>query len=317
MEIQGDVILDGRFSIIRLLRRFHCYYVYSALNIQNGDEVFIVEYFPEKATRDTDGFVVIPDDFVKTFDRWVNSFVSGADNVMKLPVNEYLKVLAAFDEGGTGYVVTDKIDGISITDFIDKRQVPLRVEDAAPIFFELLAVFGDTALRQGIFYNVSPDTMHITAQGKIRISYFYECDYNNKKAAYDMAALFYYLISGLMPAEDQLPDVDTESMEEREAELASAVVHELRNDRLTTMQALYDELVDVYSGRNEPPPMELRESLKTGFLTAAFIAALLCTAAVLSFMLAGALIGDPIAAKREAQEAIMEVAPIKIEVITQ
>lgn len=309
MDIKKDTILNGNLNINKTIKRQNDYYVYSALNLQNGNIYYVTEYFPEESVRNDDGVVVIPYESMKSFDISVNNFITYADEVISLKMNCYLKVITSFNEMGTGFVVTEKIDGISFETLLAKKESPLTIDEATPIYLELLRDLADAASNHGIYFNIAPSAVYATNKGEIRLDYLYASNYDEKSATADIAKLYYFMLNGFMPPDNQ-PPIKTNNIPANHMELIETVIRECKEEMFISMKDFYEELLLIYSNKKPKKIIKAKArntNIKAVFISLSIAFGLMAVFAAASFFISRLVIGNPfLPLKNEAEDSISQ-----------
>lgn len=308
MDIEKDTILNGNLSVTKTIKKQSDFYVYSALNLQNGNIYYVTEYYPEECARNDDGVVVLPYESMKSFDISVNKFIAYADEIISLGINRYLKIVTSFNEMGTGFVVTEKIDGISFKTLLEKKKSPLTIDEATPIYLDLLRDLADAASNHNIYFYIDPSTVYVTNESKIRLDYLYASNYDEKSATVDIAKLYYFMLSGFMPSENP-PPIKTDNLRMNQIKLLEIVTRECKEEVYTSMKGFYEELFMIYTNKKTKKAIEKKApntNTKMVFITLSIAFVLIAVFAITSFFISGFVIGNPfLTPKTDAESGVL------------
>ncbi len=150
---------------------------YIGWDLRNNNSVKIREYFPLGiAFRNPDATVSIAPDKKYVFNEGLLEFIEIGRVIMGKSLSALQEVEEVFEESGTAYTVYHNIQGITLSDFLDRNGGVLKWEQARALLLPLI----DTVKAMndiGILHNaISPETIIVGRDGKLRIT-----DYSIKR----------------------------------------------------------------------------------------------------------------------------------------
>lgn len=137
--------------------------------------VNVREYFPEGlAKRSSDRMTVTPDgERGLAFNKGMEEFVTLFSKLSALPESTaILKVIDAFESNGTVYAVSNTVSGISLKAFLIRNGGSLKWEQVKPLFMPLLATVSELNDAGIIHRGISPETIIVGRDGKLRLTGF-------------------------------------------------------------------------------------------------------------------------------------------------
>ena len=172
-------LLDGRYLIGRSLESNSEAVTYLAWDTEENVAVRVHEYFPESfCDRAADGLQVTPfagKEF--EFNKYIEQFLDIARTLAKdsdLP--SLFPVRDIFEANGTAYYVTDHVKTITMREFLIRNGGTLTWDQIRPLLMPVLttlsALHEDGLIHRGI----SPETLIVGVDGKIRITAFCVAD---------------------------------------------------------------------------------------------------------------------------------------------
>ncbi len=169
-------VLGNRYLVGKLLDYNGDGATYIGLDLSTRAPVQIREFFPIGiAERDpklltvnaVDGKAVLYQDLLQ-------SFIEMWRKIMRLSgLSALVKVQDILEGNGTCYVITEKIDGITLREYLLKNNLGyISWEKARPLLMPVLSTLG-TLHSSGIIHRgISPSTLIVAEDGKIRITGF-------------------------------------------------------------------------------------------------------------------------------------------------
>ncbi len=150
---------------------------YIGWDLTTDNSVKIKEYFPLGiAFRNPDATVSIAPDKKYVFNEGLLDFIEIGRVIMSKSLSALQEVEDVFEVGGTAYTVYRNIQGITLSDFLNRNGGILKWEQARALFLPLI----DTVKAMndiGIYHNgISPETIIVGRDGKLRIT-----DYSIKR----------------------------------------------------------------------------------------------------------------------------------------
>lgn len=170
-------VLGNRYLVGKLLEFNGDGATYMGLDLSTRETVNIREYFPLGiAKRNPKTLQVSPIEGKESlFNEYMQSFTELWRKLMRLNgLSALLRVLNIIEGGGTCYTITENIDGISLREHLLRNNSSgfISWERARPILMPVLSTLG-TLHGAGIVHRgISPSTLIVAPDGKIRITGF-------------------------------------------------------------------------------------------------------------------------------------------------
>lgn len=149
---------------------------YISYDIERETPVIIREFYPENyCERQIDGVqVVVADEFKDTYFSYLSQF---KDLWSKLAMirgfSAHIPVLDIVEENNTVYAISEYFESISLRDFLLRSKTGyLNWEKANQLFMPVLTLLSVLHKNGIIHYGISPDTLLIGRDGKLRLSGF-------------------------------------------------------------------------------------------------------------------------------------------------
>lgn len=177
-------ILADRYLVGKVISSNGGGYTYLGYDTVAGAVVKIREYFPVGIChRLEDGRVEMDND---------NSFVYN-DGIMKFielykklgsmgDVNAIFGVIDLFETQNTAYAVSEYLPGISLKEFLLRNGGSLRWEQVRPLFLPLIGALKALHTKGVIHGGISPETLMVGRDGRIRITDFCIPEIRNAKS---------------------------------------------------------------------------------------------------------------------------------------
>ncbi len=172
-------LLDGRYLIGKAVESNSEGVVYLSWDTEENIAVRVQEYFPENfCDRAQDGVTVVPfagKEF--EFNRYIDQFLNIARKLAKASdLPSLLAVRDIFEANNTAYYVTDHVKSITMREFLIRNGGTLTWNQVRPLLMPVLttvsALHDDGLIHRGI----SPETMLVGVDGKIRLTGFCVAD---------------------------------------------------------------------------------------------------------------------------------------------
>ncbi len=260
--------------------------------------VRVREYFPTGfAERNPDKTVKIAEGGAYTFNEGLLDFLQINRTIMRSELPSLMPVTEVFEENGSIYSVAKNVPGITLGEFLDKNGGTLKWEQVRALFLPLL----DTLIGMnniGIIHGgISPDTIIVGRDGKLKISGYSVIKLRNEQSdlvselfsgyaaaeqyglegvvlgkytdTYGLAAtLFRVLIGTVPPAASQRLENDSMTISAKFAEelprhVLSALANGLQvlpNNRTKDIDSFKNELV---YGEIEKPAVALKNNVES------------------------------------------------------
>ncbi|MBP3445946.1 MAG: PASTA domain-containing protein [Clostridia bacterium] len=169
-------VLGNRYLVGKLLEYNGDGATYMGLDLSTRTSVNIREFFPEGlAVRDQKTLAVsAPEEYATLFNECLHSFVEMWRKLMRLSgLSALIKVQDVLEGNGTCYAVTENIEGLTLREYLLRNNVGyISWEKARPLLMPVLSTLG-TLHSSGIVHRgISPSTLVVANDGKIRITGF-------------------------------------------------------------------------------------------------------------------------------------------------
>lgn len=169
-------VLGNRYLVGKLLEYNGDGATYMGLDLSTRESVNIREYFPEEiALRDSKTLAVYaaPGNEV-AFNECLQSFIEMWRKLMRLSgLSALIKVRDTLEGNGTCYAITENIDGITLREYLLRNNVGyISWEKARPLLMPVLSTLGTLHASGIIHRGISPSTLVVASDGKIRITGF-------------------------------------------------------------------------------------------------------------------------------------------------
>lgn len=164
-------ILAERFVLGKATAKNSEGITYIAYDIKEEKVVDVKEYLPKGASkRNPDKTVSVVPGCEFAFNEGLMEFLEINRTLIDEQLQSIPTVYSAFEENGTCYAALDRINGITLEDFLERNGKTLKWEQARPLFLPLI----DTIIalnEQRIFhYAISPETIIVGRDAKLRLS---------------------------------------------------------------------------------------------------------------------------------------------------
>lgn len=149
---------------------------YSAFDVDRKTAVVIKEFLPERlANRADDGkTVAIVKNSQDTYYNLLNKFLELWRNLARVRgFSALIPVIDIIEENNTAYAVTEFIESLSLREFLLRSKTGyLNWEKAKMLFMPVLSLLSNLHKSGIVHYGISPDTLMIGRDGKLRLSGF-------------------------------------------------------------------------------------------------------------------------------------------------
>ncbi len=168
-----DFWLQDRFLVGSVVEKNSEGIIYIGWDNFNDTAVHIKEYFPaDIAARNPDLTVAVAEGGKFLFNDGLMDFLSLSRSLSSEELSAVIPTRAVFEENGTAYSVMPVISGITLEDFLRKNGGSLKWEQARPLFLPLIDTLSELHRRGIRHYGISPDTIVVGRDGKLRLSGF-------------------------------------------------------------------------------------------------------------------------------------------------
>lgn len=169
-------VLGNRYLVGKLLEYNGDGATYMGLDLSTREPVNIREFFPEGiALRDPKTLgVYVAHGNENVFDECLQSFTEMWRKLMRLSgLSALIKVKDTLEGNGTCYAITENIDGITLREYLLRNNVGyISWEKARPLLMPVLSTLGTLHASGIIHRGISPSTLIVASDGKIRITGF-------------------------------------------------------------------------------------------------------------------------------------------------
>lgn len=169
-------VLGNRYLVGKLLEYNGDGATYMGLDLSTREPVNIREFFPEGiALRDPKTLgVYVAQGNENVFDECLQSFTEMWRKLMRLSgLSALIKVKDTLEGNGTCYAITENIDGITLREYLLRNNVGyISWEKARPLLMPVLSTLGTLHASGIIHRGISPSTLIVASDGKIRIAGF-------------------------------------------------------------------------------------------------------------------------------------------------
>lgn len=169
-------VLGNRYLVGKLLEYNGDGATYMGLDLSTREPVNIREFFPEGiALRDPKTLgVYVAQGNENVFDECLQSFTEMWRMLMRLSgLSALIKVKDTLEGNGTCYAITENIDGITLREYLLRNNVGyISWEKARPLLMPVLSTLGTLHASGIIHRGISPSTLIVASDGKIRITGF-------------------------------------------------------------------------------------------------------------------------------------------------
>lgn len=149
---------------------------YMAFDVDKKSAVMLREFFPEKiSNRKHDKKSVMVEEVLQdTYFSLLNDFLDMWRNIARIRgFSALIPVLDVVEENNTAYVVTEYIESLSLREFLLRSKTGyLNWEKASQLFMPVLSLLSNLHNIGIVHYGISPDTLLIGRDGKLRLSGF-------------------------------------------------------------------------------------------------------------------------------------------------
>lgn len=168
--------LGGKYIIGKAVSANSESITYSAYDVDRKTAVVIKEFLPERlANRADDGrSVAVIRNAQDTYYSLLNKFLDLWRNLARIRgFSALIPVIDIIEENNTAYAVTEYIESLSLREFLLRSKTGyLNWEKAKVLFMPVLSLLSNLHQSGIIHYGISPDTLLIGRDGKLRLSGF-------------------------------------------------------------------------------------------------------------------------------------------------
>ena len=166
-------LLQKRYYVGRTLNENGEGITYIAYDALKETPVRIREYFPMGMSQRINTLVKAFSEYGFTFDRGKQEFSALARSLSHMNgFSGLLKILDIFEENGTAYYVTEYVEAITLRDFLLRNGGVLKYEQFRTLIMPLLSTISSLHAVDIIHRGISPDTILVGKDGKLRLTEF-------------------------------------------------------------------------------------------------------------------------------------------------
>lgn len=167
-------VLQGRYIVGKMLIYGGDGITYIGFDKQEEKIVRIKEYYPSGVCQRKDGLAVrVKKESAFAYNSGIMEFLELSDKLESLSdLPGIFPVINVFEENGTAYRVTEYTHGINLRDFLLRNGGTLTWEQAKPLFLPLISTMMRLHKVGIIHRGISPETLIIGRDGKLRITDF-------------------------------------------------------------------------------------------------------------------------------------------------
>ena len=228
---------------------------YAAYDVDRKTAVVIKEFLPERLTdRGEDGkTVAVVRNAQDTYYSLLNKFIDLWQNLARIRgFSALIPVIDIIEENNTAYAVTEYIESLTLREFLLRSKTGyLNWEKAKVLFMPVLSLLSNLHKSGIVHYGISPDTMLIGRDGKLRISGF-----SIPEARFERTQIPAEVFDGYTPLEQYGYDLESGEWSDVYAFCATVyralvgsvpqdAVSRATNDKLI-IPARYAEIIPVY-----------------------------------------------------------------------
>lgn len=199
--------LGGKYIIGKAVSSNGESITYSAYDVDRKTAVVIKEFLPERlANRDDDGkTVAVLKNSQDIYYDLLNKFLDLWRNLARIRgFSALIPVIDIIEENNTAYAVTEYIESLSLREFLLRSKTGyLNWEKAKVLFMPVLSLLSNLHKSGIVHYGISPDTLLIGRDGKLRLSGF-----SIQEARFERTEIPAELFEGYTPLEQYGYDLE-------------------------------------------------------------------------------------------------------------
>ena len=296
---EKNLILQDNYVMGNKVRENAESVCYIGYDMKNKSKVHIREFFPaEICNRGADGLsVVAKESCGERYEDLKISFLQYFRSLAKVRyIDAVCSVYDIFADYGTAYVISEMVDGITLSELVRRNKKPLEWDTAKVLFMPLISAFSRLSKAGILHLAVSPDALIISRAGKMYISdfstpnarqigTFFDFDFNKGYTApeqyikgykltqaadvYGLAASLFFSLVGFSPKDASAREIDdrllipVKLLKNIPPHVVSALSHALRvnaQSRTQTFEIFRDELTETSAKYLKEQEMIVSES---------------------------------------------------------
>lgn len=175
-SLKESTIIHNRYEIQKMIGNGGFGITYIALDLELKQRVVIKEYFPwTLADRNVEAGeyrpVVIEDKrAVKLYQKGKKDFIAEARRMSELfDVQAIVKILDYFEENDTAYLVMEYIQGITLEEYLECREVPMDFAQAWTRIKPIVEALEQVHKKGLIHRDINPSNLIVTEDGSLRL----------------------------------------------------------------------------------------------------------------------------------------------------
>ena len=272
LALKPGSILNGRYTVGRVIGQGGFGITYIAQDYQTKERVAIKEYFPSEfagRSGSDSSIQVHSKDQKENFEYGKNQFLQEAKTLAAFIGDEHIvRIYSYFEENNTAYFVMEYVDGYSLDKYMAQKGGRLSVDEANRLLLPLMKSLDKVHAKGIIHRDIAPDNIIITKDGTAKLIDFGAARYSTGEKSksldvvlkhgfapteqymrrgkqgpytdvYALAATYYYAITGKV-----LPDA-VERMQDDTMFLPSALGVKISADQedvlLKALEVSYNE----------------------------------------------------------------------------
>lgn len=162
--------LAGRYVVGRALEKRSDAIVYIGYDMSARNAVMIREFYPDGLCDRLSLQIVANDGQETAFADCLEQFRKQARTIARLrDVPAMIPVYDLFEENGTMYTVSDRIEGITLRQYLKKLDGYMKWEDARPLFVPLINSLASVHAAGLCHLGISPDSLILDDDNRLRL----------------------------------------------------------------------------------------------------------------------------------------------------
>ena len=173
LALKQGAILNGRYTVGRVLGQGGFGITYIAQDYQSGERVAIKEYLPsEFAGREPENNSVRVHSSIQreNYEYGKAQFLEEARTLAAFNGDEHIvRIHSYFEENNTAYFVMEYVDGAALDKYLAQKGGRLSVEEANRLLLPLMESLGKIHAKGIIHRDIAPDNIIITKDGSAKL----------------------------------------------------------------------------------------------------------------------------------------------------